>query len=57
MLQGFNLLDRRYEDTAYSYTTRLRDPRTGQLEERAVADEVTHPGQPRTLRIGLRVGL
>lgn len=57
MLQGFNLLDRRYEDTAYYYTTRLRDPRTGQLEEAAVADEVTHPGQPRTLRIGLRVGL
>ena len=44
MLQGFNLLDRRYEDTAYYYTTRLRGPRTGQLEESAVADEVTHPG-------------
>jgi outer membrane receptor protein involved in Fe transport len=56
-LQGFNLLDRRYEDTAYYYATRLRDPRTGQLEAAAVADDVTHPGQPRTLRIGLRVGL
>lgn len=56
-LQGFNLLDRRYEDTAYYYATRLRDPRTGQLEETSMWDEVTHPGQPRTLRAGLRVGL
>ncbi len=56
-LQAFNLMNRRYDDTAYYYTTRLRDPRTGQLEERSVADEVTRPGQPRTLRVGLRVGL
>ncbi len=56
-LQGFNLLDRRYEDTAYYYSTRLRDPRTGEMEDEPIADEVTHPGQPRTLRVGLRVGL
>lgn len=56
-LQAFNLLNRRYEDTAYYYATRLRDPRTGRLEDGAVADEVTHPGQPRTVRVGLRLGL
>lgn len=54
-MQGFNLFDRAYEDTAYYYATRLRDPRTGVLEANAVSDYVTHPGQPRTLRIGMRV--
>lgn len=56
-LQGFNLLDRVYEDTAYYYATRLRDPDTGELEPAPVDDHVTHPGQPRTVRVGLRLTL
>ena len=55
VLQGFNLFDRVYEDTAYYYATRLRDPSTGEIEPAPVNDHVTHPGQPRTLRVGLRV--
>lgn len=51
--QGFNLLDRVYEDTAYYYATRLRDPSTGVLEPAPVDDHVTHPGQPRTVRVGM----
>ncbi|MFN7915768.1 MAG: TonB-dependent receptor [Vicinamibacterales bacterium] len=55
VLAGFNLLGRVYEDTAYYYATRLRDPRTGMLEPAPVDDQVTHPGQPRTVRVGMRV--
>lgn len=54
-LQGFNLLNRVYEDTAYYYATRLRDPRSGILEASPMHDHVTHPGQPRVLRVGLKV--
>lgn len=56
--QGFNLLNRRYEDEAYFFPTRIRDPRpAGALEDVAVSDYVTRPGLPRTFRVGLRVGL
>lgn len=54
-LDGFNLLNARYEDTAFYYATRLREPGTGSLEPAAVPDYVTHPGQPRAVRVGLRV--
>ncbi len=54
-VQGFNLFDRVYDDTAYYYATRLRDPSSGALEPAATSDYVTHPAQPRTLRAGLRL--
>jgi hypothetical protein len=54
-MQGFNLLNRRYEDTAYFFGTRLREPGAGQLEPTIVDDFVTRPGQPRVFRLGLRV--
>ncbi|MGC4083615.1 MAG: TonB-dependent receptor [Vicinamibacterales bacterium] len=54
-VQAFNIFDRRYEDTAYYFATRLRDPNTGIVEHDAVGDYVTHPGQPRTVRAGLRI--
>jgi outer membrane receptor protein involved in Fe transport len=56
-IEAFNLLDRRYADTAYYFATRLRDPQTGTLEATAVMDYVTHPARPRTLRAGVRLGL
>ncbi|MGE3958236.1 MAG: TonB-dependent receptor [Vicinamibacterales bacterium] len=56
-LQAFNLFDQQFEDAAYYYATRLRDPRTGLLEADALHDVVTRPGQPRTVRAGLRIGL
>lgn len=57
-VQGFNLLNRRYDDEAYYFATRLKDPRPGgALEAGAVDDFVTRPGLPRTFRIGMRVGM
>jgi hypothetical protein len=51
----FNMLDRRYEDIAYYFPTRIRDPRPdGRLEAAEQSDFVTHPGEPRTARIRLR---
>jgi hypothetical protein len=52
-IEAFNILDRRYEDIAYYFSTRLRDP-AGALEHAEQADFVTHPGEPRTVRIRLR---
>jgi hypothetical protein len=55
-IEAFNLLNREYDDIAYYFPTRLRDPRVGgQLEPEAQPDYVTHPGEPRTIRAGLRV--
>jgi TonB dependent receptor len=54
----FNLLDRRYDDITYYFDTRIRDPRPGgALESAAQPDYVTHPGEPRTVRVRLRVRL
>jgi len=51
----FNLLDREYEDIAYYFPTRIRDPHPGgMLEAAEQPDFVTHPGEPRTARIRLR---
>ena len=51
----FNLLDREYEDIAYFFATRIRDPRPGgMLETAEQPDFVTHPGEPRTARVRLR---
>jgi outer membrane receptor protein involved in Fe transport len=51
----FNILDRQYEDIAYYFPTRIRDPRAdGMLETGVQSDFVTHPGEPRTARIRLR---
>jgi outer membrane receptor protein involved in Fe transport len=51
----FNILDRKYEDIAYYFPTRIRDPRPGgSLEPGEQKDFVTHPGEPRTARIRLR---
>jgi hypothetical protein len=51
----FNILDRRYEDIAYYFSTRIRDPRAGgMLEPEAHADFITHPGEPRSARVRLR---
>lgn len=56
VLEGFNLLNRQYDDIAYFFATRLRDPRTGVLEATATSDFVTHPAEPRSarMRINLR---
>jgi outer membrane receptor protein involved in Fe transport len=51
----FNILDRHYEDIAYYFPTRIRDPRPGGVLEPDIrSDFVTHPGEPRTARIRLR---
>jgi outer membrane receptor protein involved in Fe transport len=51
----FNILDREYEDIAYYFPTRIRDPRPGGvLENGAQPDFVTHPGEPRTARLRFR---
>jgi outer membrane receptor protein involved in Fe transport len=51
----FNLLDRTYDDIAYYFPTRIRDPRPGGvLEPSQQADLITHPGEPRTARVRLR---
>jgi outer membrane receptor protein involved in Fe transport len=51
----FNLLDRNYDDIAYYFPTRIRDPRPGgTLEPAEQADFITHPGEPRTARVRLR---
>jgi hypothetical protein len=51
----FNILDRKYEDIADYYSTRIRDPRQGgALEPDAQADFITHPGEPRSARVRLR---
>jgi len=55
---GFNLLNRRYEDITYYFDTRIRDPRPGgALESSTAPDYVTHPGEPRTVRLQLRLRL
>jgi hypothetical protein len=54
-LDVFNILDREYEDIAYYFPTRIRDPRPGgALENGAQPDFVTHPGEPRTARLRFR---
>jgi outer membrane receptor protein involved in Fe transport len=54
-LDIFNILDCRYEDIAYYFSTRIRDPRAGgMVEPEAQADFITHPGEPRTARVRLR---
>ena len=51
----FNILDRKYEDIAYYFPTRIRDPRPGgTLESEAQDDFITHPGEPRSVRVRLR---
>jgi hypothetical protein len=51
-----NLLNRRYDDIAYYFATRIRDPRPGgALEPAPVLDYVTHPGEPRTARVRWQV--
>ncbi|MGE0448327.1 MAG: TonB-dependent receptor [Vicinamibacterales bacterium] len=58
VFQGFNLFDRRYEDEAYYFSTRIRDPRSpAAIEDAPVADYVSRPGLPRTFRVGVRVGM
>jgi hypothetical protein len=54
-LEGFNLLNRHYDDIVYYFATRLRDPRTGVLEPAALPDFVTHPAEPRSVRVRLRI--
>lgn len=53
--EAFNLANRRYDDITYYYATRLRDPRTGALENDATPDFVTHPAEPRSVRVKLAV--
>jgi hypothetical protein len=55
VVEGFNLLDRRYDDIVYYFSTRLRDPRTGVLEAEERSDFVTHPAEPRSVRVRLQV--
>lgn len=52
-LEGFNLLDRAYDDITYYYATRLRNPASGVLESAPVDDFVTHPAEPRSFRVRL----
>lgn len=53
--EAFNLANRRYDDITYYYATRLRDSRTGMLENEAIPDFVTHPAEPRSVRVKLAV--
>ena len=50
-IQLFNITNRQYEDIAYYYPTRIRDPRSGELEPSAQPDYVAHPGEPRSARV------
>jgi hypothetical protein len=51
-VEALNILNRHYDDIAYYFATRLRDPRPGgALEAAAQPDFVTHPGEPRTARV------
>ncbi|WP_374247299.1 TonB-dependent receptor [Zoogloea sp.] len=50
-LDVLNLFDRRVSDIDYYYESRLKS------ESLPVADIHTHPSEPRTLRLGLRVAL
>ena len=52
--EAFNLANRRYDDITYYYATRLRDAR-GVLESSATPDFVTHPAEPRSVRLKLAV--
>jgi hypothetical protein len=55
-LDLLNLLNRRYDDIAYYFPTRIRDPRPGgALEPSPQLDYVTHPGDPPTARIRWQV--
>ncbi len=55
-LDVFNVLDRRYDDISYYFSTRIRDPRAGgALEPSEQPDFITHPGEQRTARVRLRV--
>jgi outer membrane receptor protein involved in Fe transport len=49
-LDVLNLFNRRYNDIEYYYATQLPG------EAAPVNDKVVHPGEPRTLRLTLRVG-
>jgi hypothetical protein len=53
--EAFNLANRRYDDITYYYATRLRDTRTGILESTATPDFVTHPAEPRSVRMKMAV--
>jgi len=53
VFEGFNLLNRRFDDIVYYYPTRLRDPRTGAIEAEERSDFVTHPAEPRSVRVRL----
>lgn len=53
--EAFNLANRRYDDITYYYATRLRDTRTGILESGETPDFVTHPAEPRSVRVKLAV--
>jgi outer membrane receptor protein involved in Fe transport len=50
-LDVLNLFNRRVSDIDYYYESRLKS------ESLPVADIHTHPSEPRTLRLGLRVAL
>ncbi len=49
-LDVLNLANRRYDDIAYYYATQLPGERA------PVNDKVVHPGEPRTVRLTLRLG-
>ena len=49
-LDVLNLFDRKYNDIEYYYATQLKG------EAAPVNDKVVHPGEPRTVRLTLRVG-
>ena len=54
-IDAFNIFNRRYEDIAYYFPTRIRDMRPGGgLEPAEQPDFVVHPGEPRTVRLRLR---
>ena len=55
-VDAFNLLNRPYDDITYYFATRIRDPRPGgAIEPAAESDYVTHPGEPRAVRVRLRL--
>ena len=55
VLEGFNLLNRKYDDIVYYFSTRLRDPRIGVVESGDTSDFVTHPAEPRSARLRIEV--
>ena len=55
VVEAFNLMNRRYDDIVYYFATRLRDPQSGALEPAALSDFVTHPAEPRSWRVRVRL--